>query len=177
MRALFIAVVALTAALTAGIAGAARAHDADYALTSVAWNADAGSLEVIHRIHTHQAFDAAASTAGNDAPATFNGTKSLAALGLYVEKRFELTDGAGAPIPLEFVGAEIEGDYVLVYQEAARDAPPATIRVRNDILADLRPRQINHVNVMLDGPKRTLVFNEDRRGAFLTPKADAKTTE
>lgn len=141
---------------------AARAHDADFALTSMEWNDQAGALEVIHRLHTHHAFDAAAieQRGGGD----FAGTESLAALGLYVEKRFAIADGDDAPIKLDFVGAKIEGDYVFVYQEAPLETAPTELRVRNDILVDLRPSQVNQVNVRLNSVNRTLVFDDNRRG-------------
>ncbi|MGF1543480.1 MAG: DUF6702 family protein [Parvularculaceae bacterium] len=167
------AILVLLAIATAPLA--ARAHDANFALTSVEWNRRASAVEVIHRLHAHHALDSATAELGRGAEG-FASAESLAALGLYIAQRFALADASGAPIALEFIGAEIEGDYIVVYQEAQLPAPPTALRVRSDILADLSPDQVNHVNVSIDGEKRTLVFDESRRGAFLTyetPERDA----
>ena len=157
----------LAAALLAFAAGGrAEAHRANFALTSIEWNAEAGSLEVIHRLHTHHALDAVRLESGAAAP-TLEDTAALAMLGVYVQRRFDIRGPDDAPIALEFVGAEVEGDYALVYQEAVLPRPPDRVAVRDDILADVLEDQINHVNVRLEGPVATLMFREAQRGRFL----------
>lgn len=143
----------------------AQAHDAPYVLTSLEWNARTSSLEVIHRLHMHQALDAAAiDEHGSNIAVKYS---SLAAVALYVEERFRVVDAESAPIQFLFVGAEVQGDYIFVYQEAILDDAPYNLRVRNDILTDQYANQVNQVNVMFMGKSRTLIFDKSNRGQFL----------
>ena len=137
-----------------------RAHDADFALTTIEWNEAEDTLEIIHRLNTHHAFDAAA-LALTPSDGDFMSLKNLAALGLYVERHFALFDAQGIAIELEFVGAETQGDYALVYQEAKLVRAPDVLGVRNDILKDVQPGQINHVNITRRGKTRTLIFADE----------------
>lgn len=143
----------------------AQAHDAPYVLTSLEWNARTGSLEVIHRLHMHQALDAVAIDEYGSNFAVKN--SSLAAVARYVEDRFRVVGAESASIQLTFVGAEVQGDYLFVYQEAVLDDAPYNLRVRNDILADRHADQVNQVNVTLMGKSRTLIFDKSNRGQFL----------
>jgi hypothetical protein len=66
----------------------------------------------------------------------------------------------GAPLELDLVGAELDGEFVLVYQELGGELPDV-IAVRNDILRDVLPAQVNHVNIAVGGEVRTLTFQGD----------------
>ena len=76
--------------------------------------------------------------------------KNQAALMLYIEERFVLTDG-GRRLALEPVGAEFEGDTLLLYQQSALKAPPAKLAIDDRILRDVFEAQANLVNVRLAG--------------------------
>lgn len=86
-----------------------------------------------------------------------------AKLALYVEDRFSIApfaDGRpGARLPLELLGAELDGEFVLVYQEFSGELP-AAIAIRDDILRDVFPEQINHVNVATGGEVRSVTFSD-----------------
>lgn len=71
-------------------------------------------------------------------------------------------DGAnvGAPLALRLIGAEVDGEFVLVYQEFTEELP-ARFAVRNDILRDVFPEQINHVNIAMGGEVHSLTFRGD----------------
>ncbi|MEM7568488.1 MAG: DUF6702 family protein [Pseudomonadota bacterium] len=153
-----------------GLLSAAQSHDARYALTTIDWNTDAKVLEVVHRLHTPHAFEAAALVQGTP-NGEFQGTRSLAALGLYVDQRFSITDPQQGALVLGFVGAEVEGDYVFVYQEVRCENAPQVLAVRDDILADLQPSQINQVNIRLGEDSSTLVFTQATRGKALVSAA------
>jgi hypothetical protein len=93
-----------------------------------------------------------------------SGDVGRAQLALYVEERFGIAGAAnGTPgdrLPLELIGAELDGEFVLVYQEYAGDLP-GTIAIRDDILRDVFPDQVNHVNVAAAGEVRSVTFSED----------------
>ena len=148
------------AGLLMGLALSARAHRAKAALTLVTWNRSAGVLEIDHALHAHDAEIALAQVGGVSAP-DLSRLEDRARLALYVEERFALTIPGGAPMPLKLLGAELDGDTIHVYQEVPLNAVPPRLLVRNMILRDVFPVQINQVNIDRgNGPDqiRTLTF-------------------
>lgn len=152
-----LALGALTASLLGLGLDPAWAHRLAFSLSSVEWNAEDQSLEVIHRFHTHHAIDAVA-RAFETGAAAFDTLESQARLGVYVADRFALRAADGAPIPLEMVGVEVNGDFVFVFQEAPMAAEPATLTARSTILHEMFTDQRNQVNITLGGAAHTLNF-------------------
>ena len=152
----------------------AAAHDAHYGLTSIEWNAATRMIEVIHRHHAHHVLDAIAAMTGSPS-AGFDAPQDRAAFASYLEETFALRAPGGEAVTLTLVGAELEGDFFIIYQEAGPMDEPAGLHVRNDFLADIFRSQTNHVNLSWGGGSDTLVFAADHRGVFLAaePKADA----
>ncbi|HYC03125.1 MAG TPA: DUF6702 family protein [Azospirillaceae bacterium] len=150
----------LLAASALPLAGAAFAHRAKQSITRVSWNGRTGALEVVHRLHAHDA-ELALGRAGMTNPA-LDGVEAKARLALMVEEQFALAEPAGgkpgAPLPLAIVGAEIDADEILVYQEQKRSGPPEALYVRNDLLRAAFPDQVNQVNLDFGAGTRTLVF-------------------
>lgn len=138
----------------------AWAHRAKAALTLVRWNQAAGLLEIDHSLHAHDAEMALNRIEGVGAPDLAQ-LEHRARLALYVEARFALLSADGIPLALTLVGAELTGENAHVYQEAALKPPPSRLTVRDDILRDLFPVQINQVNFDMTGDPahiRTLTF-------------------
>lgn len=139
-------------------AASVPAHRAPGSLTSIEWNAQSGKTEIVHRVHSHDAELGVGEIIGVSdlSVLTLEGRASIA---LYVEERFAIASG-GKRLPLDLVGAELVADHLLVYQE--RPGPlPESIRVRDDILRDVFPAQINQVNIASNGIVRTLAFAGD----------------
>lgn len=147
------------------IASPAVADRQPGSLSTVKVNLATGNVEIIHRLHNHDA-ELGIMAVLKDRSLTMDQLVGRAQLALYVEDRFTIAatsgDEIGAPLHLELLGAELDGEYVLVYQEFSGDFP-ATVAVRNDILRDVFPEQINHVNIALGGPVRSLTFKERDR--------------
>jgi hypothetical protein len=139
------------------IAPPALAHRSQSVLTTVEWNAAASKLEVIHRIHAHDAevgLMQATKASGNlDLTQVPNQAKLI----LYADERFSLTDASGK-IKLEPVGAQFESEAILLYMEAKRPAPPDKLIVADSILCDVFEQQTNLVNIRLSKKTRTLIF-------------------
>lgn len=142
------------------------AHDAHFVLTSVEWNRNTTAIEIIHRFHAHHALDAMASRDRSTATA-FDNPESFAALQARLEAAFAIKSAGGDIVPLSFVGAELQGDFLLMYQESEPLDRPGFLDIKNDFLADIFEDQVIHVNVSLGGRKETLIFNRNRRGMFL----------
>lgn len=134
-------------------------------LSTVKTNAATGNVEIIHRLHNHDA-ELGIMAVLKDRSLTMDQLVGRAQLALYVEDRFTLAasdgDEIGAPLDLELLGAELDGEYVLVYQEFTGTFP-ATVAVRNDILRDVFPEQVNHVNIALGKGVRSLTFKDRDR--------------
>ena len=141
----------------------ADAHRMPGSLSTIKKNPNTGSIEVIHRLHNHDA-ELGVITILNDRSITLEQLVGRAQLALYVEERFLLAavehGSIGAPLELELVGAELDGEFILVYQELKSELP-GEIAVRDDILRDVFPDQVNHVNIAVNGEVRSLTFQED----------------
>lgn len=134
-------------------------------LSTIKLNSSTGNVEIIHRLHTHDA-ELGVIAALDDRSLTIEKLVGRAQLALYVEERFivaETNDNEiNAPLDLNLIGAELDGEFVLVYQELAGELPKQ-IAVRNDILRDVFPEQVNHVNIVLGGNVRSLTFRDKDR--------------
>ncbi|MEM8986442.1 MAG: DUF6702 family protein [Pseudomonadota bacterium] len=132
------------------------AHRQRIALTTVRWDATAQALQVIHRLHAHDA----GHFLETDPDAAVTDIKGRARLALHVEEQFRLFSTEGVPLPLKMVGAELDRNYVFVYQEMPLSQPPAALAIENGVFQDLFSDQINHVNFEMGGAVKTLVFEK-----------------
>ena len=145
--------VAVVCSLAA--AGLAAAHRAPGSLSTVEYNSSNDTTEIVHRLHSHDA-ELGVGTMLEQADLSVLTLEGRAWIALYVEERFQIESEEG-PLPLSLVGAELAADYVLVYQEM-QGRLPEVIDVRDDILRDAFPEQINQVNINTDGRVRSLMF-------------------
>lgn len=122
-----------------------NAHRGHAVWTDITWNGSA--FEIVHRMHLSDAINVSRSL-GNDLP--IGERRSLALLALYVEDRFRVLDasdaGTGAQhgaggntVILQTIGAEIDDDFLLVYQEWRTPLPERFPPVDNRILMDVEP--------------------------------------
>jgi hypothetical protein len=149
--------LAIVGGCSLALAPPALAHRSQTVLSTVMWNAAASVLEVTHRLHPHDAELALQQTTGVQ-QADITVVKTQAQMMLYIEEHFVLTDG-GRKLTLEPVGAEFEGDTLLMYQQCALKTPPAKLAIDNRILRDVFEAQANLVNVRLAQRTRTLLFS------------------
>jgi len=132
-------------------------------LSTIKLGRESGHFEIIHRLHNHDA-ELGIIAASGDKSVTLDRLIGRAQLALYVEERFIVASvsdaGVGAPLDLELIGAELDGEYILVYQEFHGELP-SRIVVRDDILRDVFPEQVNQVNISAGGDVRSLIFRGD----------------
>lgn len=134
------------------------AHRAPGSLTTVEWNEQTGRTEIVHRLHSHDAELGVGELLDQPGLSVLS-LEGRATIALYVEERFAIL-GEGRRLPLDLVGAELVADFLLVYQEWP-DRLPTAVKVRNDILRDAFPAQVNEVNLAHRGVVRTLKFSGD----------------
>ncbi len=140
------ALAALALLLIAG-AAPASGHSFYAALTRINYNAHAGTIEVIHRLITHD-MEAVLSVAAGER-LTFDGATFARAeheAGAYLASHFALA-ADGTALSLRFIGVEARGDDLYAYFEAPLRAPPRRLAVRDRIFTDELPAQRNLVVV------------------------------
>ncbi len=122
------------------------------------WSPKNELLYASHKFHLHQT-EVSLFEAGITHSAKFESLRARAELALYVEKNFTIESLEGTPLPLEVLGAEIEGRDVWVYQQARLNTAPKGLIVTCDLLRGIIPNQINHVDVKLGGKTHSLAFS------------------
>lgn len=114
--------------------------------TEITWTGD--RFEITHRLHVADAITANRFMGGREA---IDAPRSLARVALYVEDRFQLLgpEGpAGADLPsLETIGAEIEDDFLFVYQEWVTPLPERFPALDHSVLLDVEPDAQAFVNI------------------------------
>ena len=131
------------------------AHRAPGSLTTIKWNEESARTEVIHRLHTHDA-ELGVGKLGDIPDLSVIDVEGRAHIALYVEKHFHIKSSEKA-LPLELIGAELSGDYILIYQELP-DRLPQSILIHDSILLETFPTQINQVNIEDGDTVHSLVF-------------------
>jgi hypothetical protein len=150
--------LAVAGACVLAAAPPAFAHRSQSVLTTVNWNAATSTLEVMHRIHAHDAEVGLMQSTGSIENIDISIVRNQAQLMLYVEKHFSLSAPNG-PIALSPLGAEFQSEAIVLYQEAKLKVPPPELAIDSQILRDVFDAQTNLVNVKLDKRTRTLIFS------------------
>lgn len=143
-------------AVSFAIPAPALSHDAPRVETEVTLNT-ASEINVTHTLQLSAA-QRLLYKAGVIDKNDMTGLKSRAQAALYTSERFELK-ADGETIPLEILGAEVQGGHLYIYQTGALAALPITWSARNAILRDLSPRFDNVINVPTVDGIRSIVFS------------------
>ena len=163
--------LAIAGSCALAVAPPALAHRSQSVLTTINWNATTSRLEVMHRIHAHDAEVGLMQATGSNENVDITVLRNQAQLMLYVEKHFSLMAPQGA-ITLQPLGAEFKSEAIVLYQEAKLAAPPVELTIENQILRDVFDQQTNLVNLKLD--KRTRWVLSFRLGNLRTAAGRAK---
>ncbi len=149
-------------ALAAGATSSAHVQRA--AVTRILFNPNTHNIEVMHRFLLHDAEHAAGLIFGEE-QRFVESADSRELFGSYVRNRFAIEatyqNGERMALPLSYVGVELDGQYLWVYQEATDDRPITTMTIVNSALQDVWPEQANMVNIEKAGQVHTLNFTRD----------------
>lgn len=152
-------------ALTLG-SSAAFAHRTHVSLTRVTINTRTQHWEVIHAVHYHDALKLLAARGVSDdvQPASVAGRARIA---LEVERSFFWRTADGRLLQPLTVGAELEGDNVLVYQELQPPPTPTKVSLESTFLHEVFDDQVNNISLEFEKPFVVLKLSKTRpRGAF-----------
>jgi len=140
------------------LAAEAFAHQQQAALTRVLFNSRSGNLEVMHRFLVHDAEHAVRQLLDPEADLIAS-APAREQFSAYVQERFALLGSEGNALALQYVGQEIDGIFLWVYQEMPIPDSLTSLSIIHNALRDLWPEQNNLVNIERDGQVQTLNFN------------------
>jgi hypothetical protein len=126
------------------LSGAAAAHNYHMGLADIGYNADTGNTEIVHTYTAHDVEALLTKLHGRQFDLGLAADQE--ALRRYLDKRFVLTAN-GRRVPLQWVGIKASADTITVYQQVDRAALPAGTVLKNGVLTDFLPGQINTVNI------------------------------
>jgi Domain of unknown function (DUF6702) len=155
------AVLALLFVLCGLASSISAAHQQKTAVTRILFNDSTGNIEVMHRFFIHDAEHAAGIVFG-ESQNLMESADSRELFSNYVMNRFavvaEDSQGKSSGLNLEYVGEEIDGQFMWVYQETAQLADVQALSVVHIALRDVWPDQANLVNVERDGQIYSMSF-------------------
>ena len=112
----------------------ALAHRGHGCWTEMTWSED--RFEIIHRLHLS---DAIAVLSALEPGTAIDSLRGRARLALYLESKFSITPTETSTASVTTIGAEIEDDFLLVYQEWVTDRPATLPVIENRALLELEP--------------------------------------
>ena len=154
IRAFFGRVLLALAVLFAAVPAAA--HQQKLAISTVSINPRTDRVEIVHQVPLHDA-EHALRHGGVHSPDIVSSPESRQAFADYVTTRFPVRIGDQFA-KLTFVGSEVKGGSLWVYQEMPVPEPSQTVSINSQILTEVWARQENRVNLGGGTAVRTLIF-------------------
>ncbi|KPZ58244.1 hypothetical protein CWC16_01010 [Pseudoalteromonas sp. S3776] len=142
------------------VAAPSLAHQLKSSVTTVLFNKRTHNIELMHRFYLHDTEHAVAHLFDGKADIISNKADQQRFVD-YVESHVALQTLKGEPLTLSQVGAQIDGKFFWVYQEAPIPKGIKGIKMSNGALRDLWPSQVNMVNVEGRGKIKTLHFTQN----------------
>jgi hypothetical protein len=135
-------------------------HQLRAAISTLLFNPRTGDIEVMHRFFSHDAEHALSLMTG-EAADLLDDAEDRMRFAVYAHEHFAIS-GVGTNVePLDLVGAELEGEFLWVYQRAPAPQDLNGLVVRFDTLRSVWPDQVNTLNVEREGRVQTLKFSGD----------------
>ncbi|WP_020651743.1 DUF6702 family protein [Massilia niastensis] len=146
----------LGAALLLCVSAQVAAHRFHTGLTDISYNERTKSTEIIH---TYMAHDIEALLANlYQRQFDLSDPEDQDVLRRYVEQQFWLKAQDGRRLPVRWVGMTIDAQSVVIYQEAEGMPVSSAAAIRQGVLVDFLPDQVNTVNLNEGGAVRSLTF-------------------
>ncbi len=152
-------VTAATLLLLIPLLGARPAlHAYHSSITELRYNAAKKQLELSVKVFTDD-FERALSQ-GQPRPVSLTeaGPRPLAAAEAYFQRTLQLSTPAGARLPLQVLGMQAENDGYWFFCKVPLPGPASGVKLRQTVLLDAFPDQMNIVNVEANGRKQSALF-------------------
>ncbi|MHA6288607.1 DUF6702 family protein [Maricaulis sp. CAU 1757] len=134
--------------------GPAIAHRGHSGVTDIRLDTINAEFEISHRVYGVDLMDALGES-GRDASDVLASADGLDRIEAYVRAGFRFGEGDGALIESDFVGAEVDGEFVWIYFTAPVPADLSAFLVDNDLLADTVEDQEMLTNIRVGPEIRT----------------------
>ncbi|MBQ5947685.1 DUF6702 family protein [Massilia sp. ST3] len=146
----------LCAVLLAASSMAAHAHRFHTSITDISYNARTRSTEIVH---TYMAHDIEALLTNlYQRQFDLGDPEDQDVLRKYIEQQFAIKGPDKQPLKLRWVGMTIDAQSVVIYQEAEQTPLSQAAVIRQGVLIDFLPDQVNTVNLNEAGTVRSLTF-------------------
>ncbi|MFC0253363.1 DUF6702 family protein [Massilia consociata] len=147
---------AVLAAALLCLSAAAGAHRFHAGITEVAFNPRTNSTEIIH---TYMAHDIEALLMNAyQRQFDLSDPEDQEVLRKYIDRHFWLKGSDNARLPVRWIGMTIDAQSVVIYQELENAPLSKTATIRQGVLVDFLPDQVNTVNLNDAGTIRSLTF-------------------
>lgn len=144
-------------ALLLCLSTAASAHRFHFGMTDISYNERTGSTEIVH---TYTAHDIEALLLNlYQRQFDLSDPQDQDVLRQYVERQFWLAAPDAKRLPATWVGMTIDANSVVIYQEIVDTPLSRAATIRQGVLIDFLPEQVNTVNLNQDGAVRSLTFS------------------
>ena len=138
----------------------AEAHPYHVSVAEMRYNAKTQALEISLKLFTDDLEKTLSEMAGK--PVAINQSPEVKKLiETYLGKTFRIENNVWQARLPRFLGYEAEADAQWIHFEVSLKNENLTkIKIRNQVLLEIFPDQINMVNLEINGKKRTLIFKE-----------------
>ena len=150
----------LIAILLLCASAAAGAHRFHFGMTDISYNARTRSTEIVHAYTAHDIEALLLTLHGRQFD--LSEPQDQQVLRKYIESQFWLAGADGKRLPVKWVGMTIDAQSVTIYQELEKTPLSRTAVIRQGVLVDFLPEQVNTVNVNEGGAVHSLTFTQRR---------------
>jgi len=146
----------LCLALLLCVSTAASAHRFHFGMTDISYNERTGSTEIVHTYTAHD-IDALLLNL-YQRQFDLSDPEDQDVLRQYVERQFWLAAPDGKRLPPTWIGMTVDANSVVIYQEIENTPLARAATIRQGVLIDFLPEQVNTVNLGAGGTVRSLTF-------------------
>ena len=146
----------LCLALLLCVSTAASAHRFHFGMTDISHNERTRSTEIVHTYTAHD-IDALLLNL-YQRQFDLSDPEDQDVLRKYVERQFWLAGQDGKRLPARWIGMTVDANSVVIYQEIENTPLSRVTTIRQGVLIDFLPEQVNTVNLGAGGAVRSLTF-------------------
>lgn len=153
----------------------ASAHKFYVSITQIEYNKQEKNAEIIIRIFADDLENALGKRTGRSVKIGQTEDFDKKALA-YLRDSFELRNRSGQVVKFNWVGKEVQTDMIWIYIEAKMPEGLGGAQLRNRILFEIFPDQVNIVNTKFNGRQTGLMFQQGDKFKSITERPPASGT-
>ena len=147
----------LCVALLLCVSTAASAHRFHFGMTDISYNERTGSTEIVHTYTAHDIEALLLNLYGRQFDLSDSEDQDV--LRKYVERQFWIAAQDTTRLPARWIGMTVDANSVVIYQEIEGTPLTRVATIRQGVLIDFLPEQVNTVNLDAGGAVRSLTFS------------------